>query len=160
MFFEYEEQAKNHAPVPDGLSMFDECGYRILSEIYALYQKGIIAKEEAIDRKRKLKSRALKEIQLDNFRDNTAYEREKILRLSEQARTKARKDPTPENCIELVDTIDGILKNELQQNVILSEHGANCPCCNKFFNQDHVQAKPRFCENCGAMLVWKDGKNV
>ena len=70
MFFEYEEQAKNHAPVPDGLSMFDECGYRILSEIYALYQKGIIAKEEAIDRKRKLKSRALKEIQLDTVRQH------------------------------------------------------------------------------------------
>lgn len=154
MFFEYEEQAKNHAPVPDGLSMFDECGYRILSEIYALYQKGIIAKEEAIDRKRKLKSRALKEIQLDNFRDNTAYEREKILRLSEQARTKARKDPTLENCIELVDTIDGILKNELQQNVILSEHGANCPCCQRFFNHEHMDRKPRFCEDCGAMLVW------
>lgn len=154
MFFEYEEQAKNHAPVPDGLSMFNECGYRILSEIYALYQKGIIAKEEAIDRKRKLKSRALKEIQLDNFRDNTAYEREKILRLSEQARTKARKDPTPENCIELVDTIDGILKNELQQNVILSEHGANCPCCQRFFNQEHMDRKPNFCEDCGAMLVW------
>lgn len=154
MFFEYEEQAKRHEPVQDGLSMFDECGYRILSDIYALYQKGTITREQAIDRKRKLKARALKEIQMDNFRDNTAYEREKILRLSEQARTKARKDPTPKNCIELVETIDGILKNEFQQNVILSEHGANCPCCGKFFNQDHAQAKPRFCESCGAMLVW------
>ena len=96
----------------------------------------------------------MEEISADNFRDNTAYEREKILRLSEQARTQAKKEPTSENCHALVDTIDGILKNELQQNVILSEHGANCPCCGKFFNQDHAQAKPRFCESCGAMLVW------
>jgi len=154
MFFEYEEQAKRHEPVPEGMSLFDEGGYRILSDIYALYQKGTITREQAIDQKRKLKARALKEIQLDNFRDNTAYEREKILRLSEQARAKARKDPTEENCLALVDTIDGILKNELQQNVIYSEYGANCPCCEKFFNQDHVQAKPRFCENCGAMLAW------
>lgn len=154
MFFQYEEQAKNHEPVPDGLSMFDECGYRILSEIYTLYQHGTITREQAIDKKRKLKARALKEIRLDNFRDNTAYEREKILRLTEQARTKARKDPTPENCLALVDTIDGILKSELQQNVILSEHGANCPCCGKFFNQEHAARKPRFCEDCGAMLVW------
>lgn len=154
MFFEYEEQAKNHEPVPDGLSMFDEFGYRILSEIYTLYQHGTITREQAIDKKRKLKARALKEIRLDNFRDNTAYEREKILRLTEQARTKARKDPTPENCLALVDTIDGILKSELQQNVILSEHGANCPCCGKFFNQEHADRKPRFCEDCGAMLVW------
>lgn len=119
MFFDYEEQAKNHEPVPEELSMFDECGYRILSDIYVLYQRGSITKEQAIDKKRKLKARALKEIQLDNFRDNTAYEREKILRLSEQARIKARKEPTQENCLALIDTIDGILKNELQQNVIL-----------------------------------------
>lgn len=154
MFFNYEEQAKNHEPVPEGLSMFDECGYRILSDIYVLYQRGSITKEQAIDKKRKLKARALKEIQLDNFRDNTAYEREKIFRLSEQARTRARKEPTQENCLTLVDTIDGILKNELQQNVILSEHGANCPCCGKFFNREHAARKPRFCEDCGAMLVW------
>ena len=154
MFFEYEGRAKNHEPVPDGLSMFDECGYRILSEIYTLYQHGTITREQAIDRKRKLKSRALKEIQEDNFRDNTAYEREKILRLSEQARTRARKEPTEENCLALVDTIDGILKNELQQNVILSEHGANCPFCQRFFNREHADRKPRFCEDCGVMLVW------
>ena len=147
MFFDYEEQAKNHEPVPDGLSMFDECGYRILSDIYALYQKGTITREQAIDQKRKLKARALKEIQMDNFCDNTAYEQEKILRLSEQARIKARKDPTPENCLALVNTIDGILKNELQQNVTLSEHGANCPCCQRFFNQEHTDRKPSFCED-------------
>lgn len=154
MFFEYEEQAKNHDSVPDGLSMFDECGYRILSDIYALYQKGTITREQAIDRKRKLKARALQEIQEENFRDNTAYEREKILRLSEQARMRARKEPTETNCLALIDTIDGILKNELQQNVILSEHGANCPCCQRFFNREHADRKPRFCEDCGAMLVW------
>ena len=151
MFFEYEEQAKNHEPVPDGLSMFDECGYRILSEIYALYQHGTITREQAIDKKRKLKARALKEIRLDNFRDNTAYEREKILRLSEQARTRARKEPTKENLLALIETIDGILKNELQQNVILSEHGANCPCCGKFFNQDHAHSKPCLCVSCSAI---------
>ena len=116
-----------------------------------------ISTEQAIDRKRKLKARALKEIRENNFRDNTAYEREKILRLSEQVRMRARKEPTEENCLALVDTIDGILKNELQQNVIISEHGANCPCCGKFFNQDHAARQPRFCESCGAMLVWKGG---
>ena len=154
MFFQYEEQPKNPEPVPDGLPMFDECGYRILSEIYALYQHGTITREQAIDKKRKLKARALKEIQLENFRDNTAYKRENILRLSEQARARARKEPTEENCLALIDTIDGILKNELQQNVILSEHGANCPCCQRFFNREHADRKPRFCEDCGAMLVW------
>ena len=154
MFFNYEEQAKNHEPVPDGLSLFDEGGYRSLSEIYEMYQKGTITREQAIDRKRKLKARALNEIQTDNFRDNTAYEREKILRLSEQARIKARKEPTTENCLALVNTIDGILKNELQQNVIISEHGANCPCCRRFFNREHADRRPRFCEDCGAMLVW------
>ena len=89
----------------------------------------------------------MKEIQEEKFRDNNAYEREKILRLSEQARTRARKEQKEENCLALVDTIDGILKNELRQNVILSEHGANCPCCGKFFKQEHADRKPRFCED-------------
>lgn len=41
-----------------------------------------------------------------------------------------------------------------QYSRIVKEHGAICPCCGKFFNQEHATRKPRFCEDCGAMLVW------
>lgn len=160
MDFTWEKLAANQEPMPDGLPLAEQRAFQVVSALYARFYAKTISKEQAAQDKQKTKAELKQEIDTDNYRDNTAYEREKILRLSEQARIKARKEPTKKNCLALVDTIEGILKNEIQQNVIYSEHGANCPCCNKFFNQDHVQAKPRFCENCGAMLVWKDGKNV
>ena len=154
MDFTWEKLAANQEPMPDGLPLAEQRAFQVISALYARFYAKTISKEQAAQDKQKTKAELKQEIDTDNFRDNTAYEREKILRLSEQARARARKEPTAENCLALVDTIDGILKNELRQNVILSEHGANCPCCGKFFNQDHSHAKPRFCESCGAMLVW------
>lgn len=154
MDFVWEKEAANQEPMPDGLPLAEQRAFQVVATLYARFYEKAISKEQAAQDKQKAKAELKQEIDIDNFRDNTAYEREKILRLSEQARIKARKEPTQENCLVLVDTIDGILKNELQQNVILSEHGANCPCCGKFFNQEHATRKPRFCEDCGAMLVW------
>lgn len=154
MDFVWEKEAANQEPMPDGLPLAEQRAFQVVATLYARFYEKAISKEQAAQDKQKAKAELMQEIGIDNFRDNTAYEREKILRLSEQARIKARKEPTQENCLVLVDTVDGILKNELQQNVILSEHGANCPCCGKFFNQEHADRKPRFCEDCGAMLVW------
>lgn len=154
MTFRWEQIAAEGGPMPDELCLSEQRAFQAIILLYRRFNTKAITPEQASVEKRQIGKQMTEEISADNFRDNTAYEREKILRLSEQARIKARKEPTQENCLVLVDTVDGILKNELQQNVILSEHGANCPCCGKFFNQDHAQAKPRFCESCGAMLVW------
>lgn len=154
MTFRWEEIASREGPMPDGLCLSEQRAFQAMVLLYQRFNSKSITPEQASAEKRQISKQMTDEIQADNFRDNTAYEREKILRLSEQARTRARKEPTKENLLALIETIDGILKNELQQNVILSEHGANCPCCWKFFNQEHAARKPRFCEDCGAMLVW------
>ena len=39
---------------------------------------------------------------------------------------------------------------------ILTEHGANCPVCGSFFNQDHAFRKPQYCEDCGCRLDWRE----
>ena len=39
---------------------------------------------------------------------------------------------------------------------ILAEHGANCPVCGSFFNQDHAFRKPQYCEDCGCRLDWSE----
>lgn len=154
MTFRWEEIASREGPMPDGLCLSEQRAFQAMVLLYQRFNSKSITPEQASAEKRQIGKQMIEEISADNFRDNTAYEREKILRLSEQARTRARKEPTKENLLALIETIDGILKNELQQNVILSEHGANCPCCGKFFNQEHAIRKPRFCEDCGAMLVW------
>lgn len=154
MTFRWEEIAARGGPMPDDLCLSEQRAFQAMVLLYYRFNTKQIISEQASAEKRKIGKEMMDEISADNFRDNTAYEREKILRLSEQARIKARKEPTTENCLALVNTIDGILKNELQQNVILSEHGANCPCCRRFFNREHADRRPRFCEDCGAMLVW------
>lgn len=154
MTFRWEEIAARGGPMPDGLCLSEQRAFQAMVLLYYRFNTKQIISEQASAEKRKIGKEMMEEISADNFRDNTAYEREKILRLSEQARIKARKEPTTENCLALVNTIDGILKNELQQNVILSEHGANCPCCRRFFNREHADRRPRFCEDCGVMLVW------
>ncbi len=154
MTFRWEEIASREGPMPDGLCLSEQRAFQAMVLLYRRFNTKAITPEQASVEKRQIGKQMMEEISADNFRDNTAYGREKILRLSEQARTRARKEPTKENLLALIETIDGILKNELQQNVILSEHGANCPCCGKFFNQEHADRKPRFCEDCGAMLVW------
>lgn len=154
MTFRWEQIAAEGGPMPDGLCLSEQRAFQTMVLLYQRFNMKKITSEQASTEKRQISKQMMEEISADNFRDNTAYDREKILRLSEQARTRARKNPTKENCLALVDAINGILKNEFQQNVILSEHGANCPCCGKFFNQEHADRKPRFCEDCGAMLVW------
>ena len=110
MDFIWEKEAANQEPMPDGLLLAEQKAFQVISALYARFYAKMITKEQAAMDKQKIKAALKEEISADNFRDNTAYEREKILRLSEQARIKARKEPTTENCLALVNTIDGILK--------------------------------------------------
>lgn len=155
MIFTWEKEAANNDPMPDDLMLAEQKAYQALACLYIRFQSGAVTREQASLEKAKIRSELTKEIQMDNFRDNTAYQREKILRLTEQAKASARKNPSAENCIALADAIDGIEKYEFMQNVILSDHEANCPCCGSFFNQEQADRKPRFCETCGALLVWE-----
>ena len=43
-----------------------------------------------------------------------------------------------------------------EHKIILTEHGANCPVCGSFFNQDHAFRKPQYCEDCGCRLDWSE----
>ena len=107
-----------------------------------------------MEEKRRIKASLLDEINTENFKDNLAYQRQLILRDSEMAKIVCRKEPTPENAIALCDRIDAIQRDDRFRNVKYTDHGANCPVCNKFFNDDHANRKPTFCEDCGCKLGW------
>ena len=53
------------------------------------------------------------------------------------------------NCLEW-------LHDECSIPVKKSEHGANCPICGSFFNQEHADRKPAYCETCGCRLDWSE----
>lgn len=160
MDFVWEKQAAMGEPMPSDLSLSEQKAYQAMAFLYFRYYAKTIDKEQAAEDKRRIKSRLQNEFDMEVFQNRVACEREKVLRLSERARVTARKNPNRENCILLADTIDGIQKNEFQQDIVLSEDGAHCPCCNKILNHNNELDKPRFCENCGTMLKWEAGSRV
>lgn len=94
--------------MPDGLDLADQMAYTSMRNIYCLYQKKAISRDQAsaekcqIRRKWKLSKDAIE------FASKTAEFRSKQLKLTELAKTECRKNPTPENTLRLCDILDGI----------------------------------------------------
>ena len=92
MDFIWEKEAANQEPMPDGLLLAEQKAFQVISALYARFYAKMITKEQAAMDKQKIKAALKEEISADNFRDNTAYEREKILRLSEQVESRRGKN--------------------------------------------------------------------
>lgn len=154
MDFTWERAAAMGEPMPPCLPTAEQNAFQAIAFLYARYNAKSIGKEQAAADKARIKASLKDEIETENFRDNLAYQREMILRGTEMAKIACKKDPTPENALDLVDTIDAIMKEDRFKTVKHTDYGANCPVCNKFFNDDHANRKPTFCEDCGCKLGW------
>lgn len=77
MDFIWEKEAANQEPMPDGLLLAEQKAFQVISALYARFYAKMITKEQAAMDKQKIKAALKEEISADNFRDNTAYEREK-----------------------------------------------------------------------------------
>jgi hypothetical protein len=154
MDFTWERAAAMGDPMPPCLPTAEQNAFQAIAFLYARYNAKSISKEQAAADKARIKASLKDEIETENFRDNLAYQREMIMRQTEMALIACRKEPTPENAIFLCDSIDAIQKDDVFRNVKRTDYGANCPVCNKFFNDDHANRKPVFCEDCGCKLGW------
>ena len=154
MDFTWERAAAMGEAMPTCMPTPEQNAFQAIAYLYARFRAKAIGKEQAAEEKARIKASLMDELAMETFKDNLAYQREMILRQSEMAKIACRKDPTPENAIALCDTIDAIIKDERFCNVKYADHGANCPVCNKFFNDDHANRKPVFCEDCGSKLGW------
>ena len=74
---------------------------------------------------------------------------------AERAMTMYHKNRTLENADVLYDRLEW-LHDECSIPAKKSEHGANCPICGAFFNQEHAARKPQYCEDCGCRLGWQE----
>lgn len=157
MDFTWERAAASGEPMPTCLPTAEQNAFQAMAHLYARFNAKAITKEQAATEKGRIKASLKDEINLENFRDNLAYQRELILRNTEMAKIACKKNPTPENAITLCDTIDAIQRDDRFCNVKLTDHGANCPVCNKFFNDEHANRRPVFCEDCGCKLGWPNG---
>lgn len=153
MKFEYEEQAMRNEPMPDGLSAHDALVYTFLRNLYWSLHKGVITREQGQIEKNKTLGRYEKM--------NAARELERRCWENSARRTFAAAhamvqyhlNRTIENADKLYEKLEWLVE-ELPEPVKPHEHGANCPSCGKFFNRDHADRKPKFCEECGCMLRW------
>ena len=154
MDFTWERAAAMGEAMPTCLPTAEQNAFQAIAYLYARFRANAVSREQAATEKARIKASLKDEIDMENFKDNLAYQRQLILRDSEMAKIACRKDPTPENAIALCDSIDAIQKDDRFRNVKYTDHGANCPVCNKFFNDDHANRKPVFCEDCGCKLGW------
>lgn len=154
MDFTWERAAAMGEPMPTCLPIAEQKAFQAIAYLYARFRNNSITREQAATEKARIKASLKDEVDMENFNDNLAYQREMILRKTEMAKIAARKNPCAETCLALCDSIDAILKGDCFRNVKYTDHGANCPACNKFFNDDHANRKPVFCEDCGCRLGW------
>lgn len=154
MDFTWEKAAAMGEPMPPCLPTAEQNAFQAIAHLYARFNIKAIGREQAASDKARIKASLTDEIAMETFRDNLAYQREMIIRGTEMARIACRKEPTPDNALALCDTIDAIMKDDRFKNVKHTDYGANCPSCNKFFNDEHAARKPNFCESCGCRLGW------
>lgn len=149
----FEKDAKNNAPMPDGLTEHEVQIYSFLRNLYWSLQKGIITTEQA----QKEKNQTLKK--MEKGREAREFERRlwensaKRTMAAERAMTMYRNDRTLENADIMYDSLEW-LHDECSIPVKKSEHGANCPICGKCLSQEHADRKPQYCEDCGCRLDW------
>ena len=154
MDFTWERAAATGGPMPPCLPTAEQNAFQAVAYLYARYNAKAISKEQAATEKARIKASLKDEIDMENFKDNLAYQRQLILRNTEMARAKCRRDPSSENAVALCDAIDAVMKDDVFKMIKRTDYGANCPVCNKFFNDDHANRKPPFCEDCGCKLGW------
>ncbi len=149
-----EDLAASGARMPDNLPSAEQKFFQTMARLYERYRDKKVDQKTASTEKRQAYMAVKREIAEDTFRDNLIVHSERANRLTETARCLCRKSPTKENAISLCDAIDGLSQEDPARLVIHSEHGANCPVCGRFFNAEHADRKPRYCEDCGCRLDW------
>lgn len=105
--FFHEEDAARGAPLPEGLDMVDACCYMALRGIYVMFQLGMMAREEAAAEKQRIKKLRDDTRRQQRFEKDVADKRWDIIKATEAARARFRKEPTVEHGFALCSAIDG-----------------------------------------------------
>lgn len=153
MKFDYEQQAMRNEPMPDGMTAYDSLVYTFLRNLYWSLHNGVITREQGQAEKDKTlgrfeKMNAARELERRCW-ENSAKRTTSV----DRAMMMYQKERSLENADRLYQRLEW-LADETMVPVKQGEYGANCPICNKFFNQDHADRKPTFCEDCGCRLGW------
>lgn len=107
MVFPYEKEAANGAPIPDGLSLVDQCAFRFLRSMYRDIRTGVQTREQAIEEKGCMTYQYDKEKRsMEHWSKMGSYWAEKYSRV-EAAQSAYKKNRTLENADALCAALDG-----------------------------------------------------
>lgn len=151
--YPFEKQAYRNEPMPDDLTAHESVVYSFLRNLYWSLQKGIITEDQAQKEKNQTIHKMEEGRKAREFECRLWENSAKRTMAAERSMTMYRKSRTLENADTLVERLDW-LHDECALPVKMAEFGANCPICGKFFNQDHANRKPTYCEDCGCRLGW------
>lgn len=107
MVFPFEREAANGAPMPDGLSLVDQCAFYFLQEMYRGLRTGAKTRERAAEEKGKMTYQYDKEKRaMERWQTMGEYWSE-MRRNLESAQNAYRKNRTLENADALSAALDG-----------------------------------------------------
>lgn len=149
-----ERAAMNQEPMPAYLQAHDQVKFLGLRYLYGSYKRKIVSRDQASAEKKKFLAAWDKVQESWTFEKKCWENSAKRTMAAERAMSMYRKVRTLENADELWNRLEW-LSDECSRKVILTETGAVCPNCRRFFNQDHADRKPVYCEDCGCRLDWE-----
>lgn len=104
----YEEAAMHGEEMPEGLCIYDQAAFQALRYLYKSYRSKVIDREAAAKEKLMIRKALDDEIKMAQYQQDLAFHQAEQNRLAEAAKIACRKDPTPENALNLVCVLDGI----------------------------------------------------
>lgn len=111
--FPWEQAAMRGDEMPDGLKLPDQQAYLAMRNIYWAYHNKIISRDMAAAEKGRIRREYNTMKESWGFWDKLTVHHTMILKNTEAARSICRKNPTPENALQLCDVIDGLIRTEV-----------------------------------------------
>ena len=109
MVFPFERKAANGEPMPDGLSLVDQCAFYFLQTMYQGLRTGTKTREQAAEEKGRMAYQYNKEKRTMEHWQRVGDHWSEIIRQTEAAQIAYRKDRTLENADRLSAALDGRL---------------------------------------------------
>ena len=109
MVFPFERKAANGEPMPDGLSLVDQCAFYFLQTMYQGLRTGTKTREQATEEKGRMAYQYYKEKRTMEHWHRMGDHWSEIIRQTEAAQNAYRKSRTLENADRLSAALDGRL---------------------------------------------------
>lgn len=106
----YEKAAMRGDPMPDDLCIYDQAAFQALRCLYKSFRDKVLDRDSATVEKKKILKALDDATKQAIFQDNLAFHQSEVNRMTESAKAAVRKDPTPENALQLVRVLDGMVK--------------------------------------------------